>query len=120
MESTLESAAELAAERAIAGFVHDPAAPEKRFVVELWLDGQPTRLARANLFDADLSRQGKGDGCYRFVFALNGEASAEIAEIRLANTGALIGRPIALASAPIQPERRIGEARWAGGLRITG
>jgi GT2 family glycosyltransferase len=120
MESTLESAAGLAAEREIAGFVHDPAAPEKRFVVELWLDGQPTRVARANLFDADLSAQGKGDGCYGFVFALGAETSADVAEIRLANTGVLVGRPIALESAPIEPERRIGEARWAGGLRITG
>ncbi len=66
--------------------------------------------------------KGRGDGCYGFVFALDAETAegARIAEVRLANANAPIGRPIALAEAPVAPERQIGEARWAGGLRIVG
>ncbi|HXT07914.1 MAG TPA: glycosyltransferase family 2 protein [Roseiarcus sp.] len=121
-ESTLESAAELVAEREIAGFVFDSAAPERRLVVELWLDGQPTRIARANVFDPQLRAGGRGDGCYRFVFALDAETaeSARFAEVRLANTQTAVGAPIALAHAAVVPARSGGEARWAGGLRIVG
>jgi len=121
-ETTLERAAELVAEREIAGFVFDPAAPERRFVVELWLDGQPTRVTRAHLFDAELQAAGRGDGCYRFVFALDAETAqgAGIAEVRLANADVAVGAPIALASAQLAPPRAGGEARWVGGLRIVG
>ena len=92
------------------------------FVVELWLDGYPARIARANLFDPALPAEGRGDGCYRFVFALDPETaqSARDAEVRLANTETAVGPPIALGQAPIAPERPIGSARWTGGLRITG
>jgi GT2 family glycosyltransferase len=121
-EIPIESAAELASEREIVGFVFDPADPERRFVVELWLDGLPYRIARAHRFDPDLQAQGRGDGCYRFVFALDAETaeSARIAEVRLANLDAPVGRPIALPEAPISAARPRGEARWAGGLRISG
>ena len=116
----LESAAELVGEREIAGFVFDAAAPERRFVVELWLDGQPTRIARAHGFDPNLS--GRGDGCYRFVFALDAETAegARFAEVRLANSDTPVGAPIALASAAVARPHAGGEARWAGGLRIVG
>ena len=121
-ESALECAAELVSEREIAGFVFDPSNPERRFVVELWLDGSPTRLARANLHDPALAAQGRGDGCYRFVFALDAETveGAAVAEARLANPGVAGRPPIRLAEAAIAPERQIGEARWIGGLRISG
>ena len=122
LETGLETAAALASEREIAGFVFDAAEPERRFVVELLLDGYPARVARANLFDPGLLAQGRGDGCYRFVFALDAETveGAAIAEVRLANTGELVGAPLTLAEAPIAAERPSGEARWAGGLRIQG
>jgi O-antigen biosynthesis protein len=120
--AALESAAELVSEREIAGFVYDPAAPDRRFVVELWLDGAPCRVARALHFDPRLSAQGRGDGCYRFVFALEADiaASARVAEVRLANTEAPVGEPIFLAQAAVAAARPLGEARWAGGLRISG
>ena len=91
-------------------------------MVELWLDGTPTRLARANLYDPELAARGRGDGCYRFVFSLDADTAegAAVAEVRLANTGVLIGQPIRLAEAKIAPERQIGEARWVSGLRISG
>jgi GT2 family glycosyltransferase len=118
----LESAADLVSTREIAGFAYDPAAPERRFVVELWLDGLPTKLARAQLYDPALAAEGRGDGCYRFVFALDAEAAegAVIAEARLANTGELIGAPIRLAETALAPERPGGEVRWVGGLRLSG
>src|SRR5579863_6438249 len=121
-QTLLESAAELASEREIVGFVFDPAAPERRFVVELWLDGYPCRIARAHQFDPELQSQGRGDGCYRFVFALDAETAegARVAEVRLANVDVAVGLPIALAEAPISAGRRRGEARWVGGLRISG
>ena len=120
---TLATDAILASEREIAGYVYDPAAPETRFVVELLLDGYPARIARADIFDPALQARDRGDGCYRFVFALDAETlgGARIAEVRVANGGALVGAPLDLPDVQIAPAARpAGEARWAGGLRIRG
>ena len=121
-QTALESEAELAAEREIAGFVFDPAAPERRFVVELWLDGSPARIARADIYDPALAARGCGDGAYRFVFPLDAETveGVRVAEVRIANADTPVGLPITLAEALIAPQRRTGEARWLGGLRIAG
>ena len=113
----------LVSDREIAGHVYDPAAPETRFVVELLLDGHPARIARAHHYDAALAARGFGDGCYRFVFSLDGEtlAGARIAEVRIANTGEPVGAPLTLADAETQATDVLqGQARWAGGLRIEG
>ncbi|MDE3175600.1 MAG: glycosyltransferase family 2 protein [Pseudomonadota bacterium] len=118
-----ESEARLVSPREIAGFVYDPAAPERRFVVELWLDGLPVRLARAELFDPERLAAGQGDGCRRFVFALDAESfeGARVAEVRLANSDELVGAPLILAEAEIAPPSGAwGAARWAGGLRLQG
>ncbi len=107
----------------IMGYVFDPAAPERSFVVELWLDGVPVRLERADLPDPDLAAQGVGDGRRRFVIALDAAtlASACVAEVRLANSGEPVGSPLILVEAPLAPPAASpGEARWAGGLRISG
>lgn len=122
LAAALESSARLAGPCEIEGHVFDPLAPERRFVVELWLDGLPAQIARAHLFDPDLTARGCGDGCYRYVFALDAETmqSAEVAEVRLANTGEALGLPLRLAQAPAAGDRSIGEARWIGGLRIRG
>ncbi len=115
--------ANLVSDREIAGYVYDPTAPDTRFVVELLLDGHPSRIARAHHYDAVLAERGFGDGCYRFVFSLDGEtlAGARLAEVRIANTGEPVGRPLTLADAETQaPDGLQGQARWAGGLRIEG
>jgi GT2 family glycosyltransferase len=120
--AALETSAGLATPSEIEGHVFDPGAPERRFVVELWLDGYPVAMARAHYFDPNLASAGYGDGCYRFVLPLDAEAEgAAIAEVKLANTGEPVGPALKLAEAPLRaPDRLRGEARWVGGLRIEG
>ena len=123
VRAALKTSASLTRDHEVMGFVYDPAAPERSFVVELWLDGLPVRLERADLLDPDLVAQGIADGRRRFVFLLDAEtfASARVAEVRLANTGEPVGTPLDLAEAPFAPPAaQSGEARWAGGLRISG
>lgn len=121
---SLRSKAALVSERQISGFVLDPADLDVRFVVELLLDGYSTQIARANLYDDELRARGFGDGCYRFLFAIDAAIaqSTRWAEVRLANRGDLVGGPIrvALASASPAAEEQGGEARWIGGLRLSG
>jgi GT2 family glycosyltransferase len=120
----LKSKTELVSDRQISGFVLDETNLEARFVVELLVDGYPAAIARAHLYDDDLRLEGFGDGCHRFVFALDLAVarSARSLEVRLANTGELVGAPIRVGpgAVPLIVERRDGEARWTGGLRIAG
>ena len=58
----------------VVGHVFDEKDLEKRFVVEMLIDGFPAALARAERFDADLARDGFGDGCYRFGFFVDAAA----------------------------------------------
>ena len=121
--ASLETSAALTREREIVGIVFDPAAPEREFVVELWLDGVPVRLERANLPDPELAARGVAESRRRYVFALDAETceSARVAEVRLANTGEIVGAPLVLAEAQFAPVATPpGEARWAGGLNISG
>jgi GT2 family glycosyltransferase len=112
-----------AGEGQVAGHVLDPEAPDRRFVVELLLDGYPAALGRADHFDPDLAREGFGDGCYGFVLSVAPPAlqTARRVEIRLANSGEIVGEPL-LIKTPAQEDatRLPGEARWDGGLRFTG
>ena len=119
----LKTSAALTRAHEIVGYVFNPAAPERCFVVELWLDGLAVRVERADLSDPDLAAQGLGDGRRRFVFALDPETfeSARVAEVRLANTGESVGAPLTLAQSPLTAAPNApGDARWAGGLRISG
>ena len=119
----LKSTLALTPDRELVGHVYDPALPERSFVVELWLDGVPVQLARADLPDPDLAAQGIGDGRRRFVFALDAPTleSADVAEVRLANSSEIVGAPLTLAEAPpAAPVYANGDVRWAGGLRLTG
>lgn len=107
----------------VAGHVVDPQAPERRFVVELLLDGYPAALGRADRYDPDLAREGFGDGCYGFVFSIAPAAlqSARRVEIRLANSGEIVGEPLVVKTSPQEdPTCLPGAARWESGLRFTG
>jgi GT2 family glycosyltransferase len=107
----------------VAGYVLDPAAPERRFVVELLLDGYPAALGRADCYDPDLAREGFGDGCYGFVLSVPPPAlqTTRRVEIRLANSGEIVGEPLFVQTSPQADATRLpGEARWDGGLRFTG
>src|SRR5271157_5189089 len=70
----------------VVGHVFDENDLERRFVVELLIDGFSVALGRAEGFDADLARDGFGDGCYAFGFYVDAAAlsSAHVIEVRLA------------------------------------
>lgn len=107
----------------VAGHVFDPANPDRRYVVELLLDGYPAAVARADLYDHDLAREGESDGCHGFVFTIPPLASqtARRIEIRLANSGEIVGAPLSGAAQSQQrSELSPGEVSWDGGLRLTG
>jgi GT2 family glycosyltransferase len=107
----------------VAGYVLDPGAPERRFVVELLLDGYPAALGQADHYEPDLAQEGFGDGCYGFVFSVAPAAlqTARRIEIRLANSGEIVGEPLFVQTSPQTAATRLpGEARWDGGLRFTG
>ncbi len=111
-------------DRAIGGYALDPDEPETRFVVELWLDGSPAAISRAHIYEARLAAEGAGDGCYGFRFALDPawRTGVRWAEVRLANSGEALAAPfrIGAAEAAEDDEPALAEARWSGGLRLTG
>lgn len=124
-EGPLRLFARRTGELVIEGQAADPAAPDRRLVVELLLDGVPVALARADLA---LSAAGEatpvGDGCHGFAFALDPAVLpfAAAAAVRLANGGEPVGEPIALHegdafAASLDPA---GAARWLGGLDLEG
>ncbi len=108
----------------VIGYVFDEKDLERRFVVELLIDGFSAALGRAERFDAELARDGFGDGCYGFGFFVSAAAlsSAHVVEVRLANDGGALGAPLLLQSLAMtaEPLPQSGVARWLGGLRING
>ena len=106
------------------GFVLDVQQPNKRFVVELWLDEVPVRLARADMYVPSLAEEGIGDACYGFSFSLPPQilGDCRMAELRLANTQKMVGEPIDLnaAAVDIEDSRGGAGAEWIGGLRFRG
>jgi GT2 family glycosyltransferase len=106
-----------------AGYVADKTDLDRRFVVELWLDGYPFKIARADAYSSELYIENIGDGCYGFVFTIPEQAidQAAVVEVRLANTRIPIGQPIELAQADIGAKTNSAdELRWLGGLRFEG
>jgi O-antigen biosynthesis protein len=111
-------------ENEFSGFVCDPLDPNRKFVVELWLDGLPVRLARADNYVASLASEQFGDGCYGFAFSLTAPllADSQIAEARLANSHEAVGDAVHL-DGPLEEtadSRGPGGVEWIGGLRFQG
>ncbi len=109
----------------VVGHVFDEADLEKRFVVELLIDGFPAALARAERFDADLARDGFGDGCYGFGFFVDAAALSSAHVLRSASpmAGRRWARPCCFRARFLRAEPPVpqsGAARWLGGLRING
>jgi GT2 family glycosyltransferase len=106
------------------GFVCDPLDPNRRFVVELLLDGLPVRLARADAPVPALASEGFGDGCYGFFFSLATQLLGDslTAEVRLANSHDPVGQPVPLDTATDEAAdaRGPGGVDWMGGLRFRG
>jgi GT2 family glycosyltransferase len=112
----------LAHDGTVSGFVFDPEAPERRFTVDILLDGLVLRTAYADALVPELLQQGL-DGTHGFAVTLKPDVlrAASVLEARLANLGSPIGRPIDLDSegAPVDL-RPSCELRWLGGLNFEG
>ena len=65
----LHSTFERISETLFFGYVLDPRALHKRFIVEILFDGVPIKLLRAEQYDPGLRNRAFGDGCYAFEFA---------------------------------------------------
>src|SRR4030088_427008 len=105
------------------GHVCDPAEPERRFSVELLIDGLVVQTAYADRFTTKLSPS-IGDGCYGFVIPVVGSLleSARVAEARVANLGDPSGAPLDLDSPSSAADTAIATSRlrWLGVLRFRG
>ena len=113
----------LSCDDCIVGYVLDASDLQKRFVVELWLDGYPAGLSKAQHYDHALVQSGFGDGCYGFVFALSdSRLAASLAEVRLANSEERVGEPLVLDTISRLYGRRDGggSVAWMGGLVLSG
>jgi len=115
----------LAQDGTVSGFVFDPLAPERRFTVDILLDGLVLRTAYADSFVPELSRQDRGQSsACGFAVAIAPEllCAAGILEARLANIGTPVGDPIDLendSAAPVDL-RPSCKLRWLGGLHFEG
>ncbi|MBV9219895.1 MAG: glycosyltransferase family 2 protein [Methylobacteriaceae bacterium] len=111
-------------ESSIAGYVIDPADPDRRFVVELLIDGIPAQIARAQMYDHELAQAGVGDGCNGFVFRLPSDlvGESQSGEVRLANSGESLGPPVIFETTPVRADLSGGPGGvwWLGGLRLAG
>jgi len=107
----------------LVGFVFDPAFPERRFTVEILLDGLVVATGYADSFVPELFQQGVSDGGYGFVVKLEPErlSAAGTVEARLANLGTPVGRPIDLLNISRNLSNGpVADLRWLGGLRFSG
>jgi GT2 family glycosyltransferase len=110
-------------DRTFTGFIFDAHDPDRKFIVELLVDGIPVKCVRANerlgTSDPDI-----GDCHYGFMLVLSASIldHAEMVEARVANLGTRIGEPIAIRSLsrPVQDHSSPGAVRWLGGLRFAG
>src|SRR5262249_8082373 len=105
------------------GYVFDPVCPERRFTVDILLDGLVVATSYADSFVPELFKQGVGDGTYGFAVNLDPDrlAAARTLEARLANLGTPVGQQIDLLAA--NRDKSIfpaADLRWLGGLRFAG
>ena len=107
-----------------AGYVVDRKDLSRQFAVQIFVDGLAIGVMMADRFSDQLFEQDIGDACFGFSFDLQPSLvdNAQLIEVRLANLGALVGAPLHLAATAAQTSKlgRFGEARWVGGLKITG
>ncbi|MCA1453663.1 glycosyltransferase family 2 protein [Bradyrhizobium sp. BRP22] len=112
----------LAHDGTVSGFVFDPEAPERRFTVDILLDGLVLRTSYADAIVPELQQQ-ELDGAYGFAVTLKPDLlqAASVLEARLANLGTPIGHPIDLENeSPLVDLRPTCELRWLGGLHFEG
>ena len=111
-------------DQTFAGYIVDEGELNRRFVVELILDGYPFKIARADAYASELAIENVGDACYGFAFNIPQQAidRGSIVEVRLANSDIAIGSPIALRAlgSMVHNSQAASELRWLGGLRFEG
>jgi GT2 family glycosyltransferase len=123
--TTLRTSFVRTGEAEFSGHVVDVADPHRRFVVELWLDGLPIAVRRADQPPSRKSPEIKGYfHCgYSFIVPKAALANCHLAEARLANTGAAVGARVLLrdvVAAPCAKSAPRGSVQWVGGLRFEG
>ena len=111
-------------ERRFSGFAVDPDDLGRRFTVEIFVDGYPVRVIRADAYVRQLAQTGVGDGCYGFSVLLDARVVNESAVVaaRLANHGAAVGDAVIL-DRPGRPSAEPdgpGAVNWLGSLRFSG
>lgn len=103
----------------MSGWVLDPDAPQRRFIVEILGDGISLAIMRADMHVAQLRDEGQGDGCYGFAIAPDPRFACIHYELLVANSDRVVAQcrgsvgamPTVFAS---------GAVRWRGGLRLSG
>lgn len=106
------------------GWVLDLTRPEQRIAVEVFYDGMPAQLVRADFFVPELCEAFGTDGCHGFLCDLGqivGDTAGTVTAY-VANTDIAIGN-----AAPMDDSREgsgrmdmPGSVRWLGGLRLAG
>lgn len=112
----------LAQDNTVSGFVFDPEAPERRFTIDILLDGLVLRTTYADALVPELPTPGL-DGAYGFAVTLEPDLlrTASVLEARLANLGTPVGRAIDLENdSALVDLRPTCELRWLGGLHFEG
>ncbi|MEY9278875.1 hypothetical protein [Bradyrhizobium yuanmingense] len=120
---TLVSRLELAYDGTLSGFVYDAGAPERRYSVEILLDGLVFSTSYADAFVPELAGQGLQGTC-GFAVTIEPDLlrAARTLEARLANPGTPVGQVVDLESdrAGRVDLRKPSELRWLGGLHFQG
>jgi len=122
--ATLRITARLAPPHGLVGHIVDPADPDRRFVVELLIDGYARDVVRADSPGLELDADGLGrEHGFRFELPLmlKQMRNPPLLELRIANSDAIV---FAMRYQPPADEAkdvvRLGEVRWDGGLRLLG
>src|SRR3974390_838875 len=117
-QQALTSRCDLLADGRLVGFIFDPEHPERRFTVDVLLDGLVVATTYADKFVPELFEQGVGNGTYGFVVNLAPVvgAAARPCQARLSNLGTPIGGPIdpSEISPHLAGTRLAAELRWLG------
>ena len=107
----------------IVGHAYQAAEPERRFVVEVLVDGLVTDVTIADRPDEDLRAAGVGDGRYAFLAPLSRvlAESARSIEVRVANRDDIPGAIVDLSEGDAGTAHvAAGAVAWRGGLRFAG
>lgn len=114
---------ELARDGTLSGFVYDAQMPERRYSVEILLDGLVFSTTYADAFVPELAEQAHQASC-GFAITIGPDLlrAARTLEARLANLGTPVGQPVDLEGeyANRADLRKTCQLRWLGGLHFQG